>query len=695
MARITFSNGTVVNFDGEPTQADIEEIAASFQSQPQQPQEQPNPYGAVFRATGQEGGLEAGLKAAGNVPTSAYNLGKNIVGAITSPVQTLKAVGGAVTDIGRTVMNATGMGKDRETPTLSALGGVLKDRYGSLENAQRTTIEDPFGVGADIVGILQGGAATVGKTAQLNNALSKTAQVATAPVRGAANTVARTASSATKFGASQATGLAPETMSTIVNNPKAFSAAKADGATRADLAQDVFGAIQKASDELGDLGSGYDSIRKSGQIVSLPDNWIKSSLDDFGFKFENGSVIADRTSKTRNTTDLTKIQAFVDNWGDSRNFTAEEYLNMRKDLADLAKYDQAGSTATRDFASRVREGVLNSDAVRGQVPGLKELDAQYSADIQFYNKMKKDYLNADGSLKDGAASKVVNAVNAANPERLARLERLYPGFTEQAKIIKAVEDVENSMGLKVGTYARAGVAITGVATANLPLILGAVLATPEVVIPLLKGLGYTAETIAPILKVIRDFASDINNFRVPGAVEAYIEKNYKDGIPVGLSVKRVTDDATLTDVGRANKLAEEAKKYKSAEEFVKAQPKVYHGTPETFDEFNTDITGDGAIWFTESVDEIRANKTGGVSKAGQKINEMERVIKPNVKLATGAIEDKANGSDDLIAQGYRGVVYPAGEYGDYTHTKLWFPNEDTMTRKQLEDIWKKANETKP
>jgi len=138
-------------------------------------------------------------------------------------------------------------------------------------------------------------------------------------------------------------------------------------------------------------------------------------------------------------------------------------------------------------------------------------------------------------------------------------------------------------------------------------------------------------------------------------------------------------------------LLEVAKKYKSAEEFVKVQPKIYHGTPETFDVFDTNVTGDGAIWFTESVEEIRANKTGGVSKAGQKLNEMERVLKPETKLATPDIEEKANGSDDLIAQGYRGVVYPAGEYGDYTHTKLYFPNEDTLSRTQLEDIWKQAN----
>lgn len=556
MAVIQFANGTKVNFNGNPTPADVEEVAAQLGlSQTQAP----NPYGANVRATGNETGSEAFGKAVANLPSSALNFGKGIFNAITHPIQTAEGVGGLVTDIGRTATNAltdaTAIGKKQATPTLSGLKDAYvgpQGRYGSLEQASKTAIEDPFGVGSDILTALQGGAAVAGKTAQLNNFLSKTAQVATSPVTVPLSIVKKGANSATRFGLSNATGLSQDTISTITSNPEAFSAAQAQGLTRTDLADDVFGAIQKASDDLSDLGKGYDVVRKSGQTVSLPENWAQAALDKYGLKYNNRTVVADRASRTRNLTDINKIQSFMDNWGDAHTFTADEYLNMRHDLAELAKYDMAGSTVARDFASTIREGTLNSDKVRGQLKGLKALDAQYAEDIKFYKTFKKDFLNADGTLKDGAASKIVNSVNVANPERLARLEQLYPGFTKQAKVIKAVEDVENAMNLKVGTYMRAGVAVGGLATGNVPLIVSAILSVPEIAVPLLKGYGVTAETVGPILKAVRNAAGDINNFRLPTAINQALEKRYPDGVPVGMSI-----GSTVTPQKVARNLSEQ------------------------------------------------------------------------------------------------------------------------------------------
>lgn len=523
----------------------------------------PNQYGATFRATGDEGGIEAGFKAAGNVPSSAFNLGKNIVSAVSSPVETAKGLGKLVFDIGGGLNNlaksAVGIkdkysfSKSNETPTLNALGEAYfgeEGRYGSMNQALKTAIEDPFGVGSDILGVVSGGAGALGKTAQLNSALSTTAKVATAPVRSVFSGLSKGVVSGTKFGASQLTGLSPETISTITKNSKAFGEAQASGVTRTDLAENVLDAVKKAGDELSDLGSGYDDIRAVQAEVALPETWLQSSLDKYGLKFQNTKVSADKSSATRNVTDLNKIQEFIDNWGDSRTLTPDEYLNMRHDLAELAKYEVASgkSSVVQKFAQDVREGVLNADDVRGQVPGLKELDAKYAADKTFFKQIERDFINKEtGGLKDGAASKVVNAINAANPERLARLEKLYPGFTKQAKVIKAVEDVENAMGLKVGTYARAGVAATGILTGNAPVVIAAILSTPEIAVPLLKGYGYTADKVGPILQAVSSAASDINNFRVPGAIEQYMKENYKDGVPVGMSTKNVGVPKGTTD----------------------------------------------------------------------------------------------------------------------------------------------------
>ena len=511
------------------------------------PTEQPNQYGALFRATGNENPLEAGLKATGNVPTSAFNLSKSLYTAVTNPIETTKGAINLLADFGAIGSNKltelTGLGEKRDQKTLRAAKDVYfgeQGRYGSLNQALKTAIEDPFGVGSDILSIFSGVAGATGRTSALSNTISKTAQLTTNPVTKVFSGFGRTVSSGTRFGASQATGLSPETISTITKNRKTFSEAQASGATRTDLAEDVLGAVKTAQDELSDLGSGYQVVRDTAAQVAMPENWLQSSLDKYGLKYQNLKVSADRKSATRNVTDINKIQEFIDNWGDSRTLTPEEYLNMRHDLAELAKYDMSGkSTVVRQFAQDVREGVLNSDKVRGQVPGLKELDTKYSADITFLNKIEKDFIDPKtGGLKDGAASKVVNAINTANPERLARLEQLYPGFTKQAKVVKAVEDVENAMGLKVGTYARAGLAIGGVMTGNVPVIVAAILSTPEIAVPLLKGYGYTAEKVGPILQAVTHAASDINNFRVPGAVEEYL-KNYQkeNGMPAGMSIK--------------------------------------------------------------------------------------------------------------------------------------------------------------
>ena len=139
-------------------------------------------------------------------------------------------------------------------------------------------------------------------------------------------------------------------------------------------------------------------------------------------------------------------------------------------------------------------------------------------------------------------------------------------------------------------------------------------------------------------------------------------------------------------------LEQEAKKYKNAEEFVKNQTVIYHGTPERFTKFNTDISEGNATWFSESTKDILSGEAGAVQKTGQKLNIMERYIKPDIKLATPEMADKMY-TDQLIAEGYRGVKYPAGEYGDYAWTKLFNPNEDTLTKSQLTDIWNEANKT--
>lgn len=132
-----------------------------------------NPNNATFLSKPDDNPIEAGLKSAGNVPSSAVNLGVNITEAALHPVETVKGIfnaivggGGKLRDklaegidtlthskVGSTALGA-GQTNEQATQTFEALQNSLIERYGSLEAAQKTATEDPVGFGSDVVGIL-------------------------------------------------------------------------------------------------------------------------------------------------------------------------------------------------------------------------------------------------------------------------------------------------------------------------------------------------------------------------------------------------------------------------------------------------------------------------------------------------------------------------------------------------------------
>lgn len=470
-------------------------------------------YGATFPATKGEGPLIAGLKATGNIPSSAINLGKSLTNAVLNPIDTAKGIGKvAMGGVQKLIP-----GEQAQESDFNNFANALEERYGSLENLQRTATNDPFGFGTDIVTSVMGGAGLVGKGAEVSSAISKTGKLVTTPIVKTADKLADITKSTTKFATSQATGLNPETISELIKNPEAFKSSKLP--SRTEITDSVSQSLDTRLSELSGLGKEYQTLRDTPQVVTIPENTIKNVLNKYGVKLdENNQIITSAESRPLSVGDKNAIQDFINNYGKENVLSSNAFLNTREALSNLAKYD-ASKTNLSTTISRDLRGAYD-EIGKTQIKGLKELDTQYAPEAKLLNQLKKDIFTPQGELKDNAISKIANVTGKGKENLLSRIKEIVPDIEQRVKVLKAVEDIEKSSGIKVGTYIKAGAVIAGVATGNIPLIVSAILAQPEIAVPLLKGAGYVGQKAQPILETLKVISNDVNNFRLPSVLTA-------------------------------------------------------------------------------------------------------------------------------------------------------------------------------
>lgn len=96
--------------------------------------------------------LEMAGNAIWNFPGSAYELGKSTFEAVTSPIQT----GKAIVDLGSSVLGKIGV-TDASPEMADRVGQFYKDRYGSIDKARETFAKDPAGFLADASTVLFAG----------------------------------------------------------------------------------------------------------------------------------------------------------------------------------------------------------------------------------------------------------------------------------------------------------------------------------------------------------------------------------------------------------------------------------------------------------------------------------------------------------------------------------------------------------
>ncbi len=535
-------------------------------------QESAQATGAMFPANvGGDTAVTAPLKVLGNMPVSAVNFAKGALDMINplSIASKLMQIPGAFKDavdanggdVMKTLGEALGAAPGAAYQTIVPKSGqdLLK---GDTEALQRDITNDPVGsiapfliAGRAAAGGIDAYTAKPGEAAMadyvknlspetanqpipqptgtnlggaIDTAASKIAAPITAPVRAFGNFASGVIPNTTRYAFGQMFGINPKSITTLADNPNVDMSTL----TRGSLGETINSAIEDNRTSLSEAGGAYNDVRSSASPVQVATPDLQTIIgDNTGLELGKGEKWTTGPDATlRGAADVAKVQRLYDFWKptfDSGKMTPAQFLNLRSDLGDIAKFDNGiGKSQPLDLAAKGMYADLNS-TYRDGIDGLAEKDATYSEQRAALDRLQKGLVDKNGNLTDGALNKIANAAGKGKDQLLARLEELSPGITKQIQLVKMAEDFEAAGGEKVGTYRRATGTVLGMAGgyfAGGPMgALAGVLAemvinNPAVAEAIIRTYGKSKPLMSAVGGQIRKAAAAIN--QAPGAAIA-------------------------------------------------------------------------------------------------------------------------------------------------------------------------------
>lgn len=500
------------------------------------------PIPSLAPATGNESPLSAGLKTATNFAGSLGNFGIGLAELPFKGAIDLAQIPGAAANL----VKEQGAGNAIKNFATSLLPtayqqlvppGTQDILAGNIPAATQSFEENPVGNVAPY--ILAGreaaykvspeaGAGFDAGIAKVGDTGSKALATAATPITSTASYVGGKIGDLSRFTIGKATGLEPGTVKQVINSPSDFSKTNIAATTRSSVAGIIKDALDTRDNQLSESGAAYTKIRQSpdmidvgtakggdaGQIENIIQKNTGLSLN------EKGVWEPTATSPVDSPTDVAKVNRLYQAWKpyfEQGQMTQGEFLTLRGKLGTIANYEGIGKSSPLDGAAAGMRSDLNT-AFRSQIPGLENADADYSSQSQELKTLSKGILDKDGNLTDAAINKIANASGKAKPVFLSKLEEISPGITSRIKALSAVEDIEKAEGNKVGTYGRAvmgpGSVLAGIATGNIPLVVSgiteAILASPNVSIPLLRAYGFSKDIVGGVKANLQQVASGVN-----------------------------------------------------------------------------------------------------------------------------------------------------------------------------------------
>lgn len=357
------------------------------------------------------------MQALQNTPQSAGNFIGGIANAVMHPIDTAGNVGDLVAGGIRKVTpsfisnifdRAGPAAIHRQNQTANTFGGMMKDRYGSMDGVKNTLATDPVGAMADLSTVLTGGAAAASKAPMLGNALQKAATLTNplSVVAPAARGLGRLVETPSSAFLGVSTGVGQETIRTAAKAGFNKDASFMDNISGKTGMADVLDTVQLNLQNMGakkaaDYRSGMVDIKADKSVLSFGnvDKALKDAQSVVSYK---GQV-----TNTKAADLLDGINTEVQGW---KNLSAKEYHTPEG--LDKLKQKIGGMVDSIPFkektARMVGNNVYNSikKEINTQAPTYSKVMSEYSAATEQIREIERALSQNKGASVDTGLRKL-------------------------------------------------------------------------------------------------------------------------------------------------------------------------------------------------------------------------------------------------------------------------------------------------
>lgn len=389
-----------------PDGATPDDVMSFLNRQSSQPTQQASESGAM-------GWGDVASSAVRNAPRSAYNLGKSIVDAVTSPVETATALynvgkGGVSKAAGAIGIDQDPGTKAQNEAAFDAVASFFADRYGGVENFKKTLAEDPVGFAADLSSVL-GVAGTVSRVP----AISRAASIID-PIRAAGGAATKVGKSVVEpivsHGVGTLSGVGAEPLriaaragrqgnKTLLDNMRGVSSLN----DSIDMAQSALGQIKR---ERGDAyRAGMEAVRADKTLLQMTP--LRDAIAEATAKTQrNGFVIDDVAAKTAQEI-ADKFEQFRTSSNTMAYRTADGLDAFKQAVGEIRQRAQPG-TLSRHVADSVYNAV-KSQIVK-QVPEYAKTMDAYSNASDHINDIQKTFALSEKAAPDTTARRLASVL---------------------------------------------------------------------------------------------------------------------------------------------------------------------------------------------------------------------------------------------------------------------------------------------